>query len=329
MSDIDDLMGQIPIAQLAGKLGLSEQETDAAVRQALPALVGGLAANAEDPAGAASLSKAIGEHDDTLLDGGVDLDQVDAADGQKIVRNVFGDNEDAVVDKLGGLGNVNAGTIAKLLPLLAPLVMSFLAKRQAGSGSGDDDGGGSVASSAACSAGAGWVVSVGSSVVAVAAGVVAVAAGAWAICSAGSSAVASAEPASVTSRSPVFPVGGLATGRRGPSAGHWAKMATNGPWYARLWKDRPPIQGRVAAIGWILVGVVWTALALASSGSMPLRLMYVVLAVWAFFAAATIAATVRSRGSRDRPSPGSRLIPNPRSHGAARTGWATAPYRTS
>jgi hypothetical protein len=141
MTDIDELVSQIPISQLAGKLGLSEEETEAAVSQAVPALVSGMAANAQDPAGAASLADALGEHDGGLLDAGIDLEKVDTSDGEKIVHNVFGDNQDAVVNQLGGLEKLGGGTFAKLLPLLAPLVMAFLAKsRSSTSASGATTG---------------------------------------------------------------------------------------------------------------------------------------------------------------------------------------------
>ena len=150
MSQIDDLTSQIPIGQLAGKVGLGEAETQAAVGRALPALVGGMAANAEDPAGAVSLSRALSNHIDSLLDGGIDLDQVDTADGEKIVRNVFGDNEDAVVQQLCGLDGLGGGTMGKLLPMLAPLVMSFLARAPAGRAATGAAGAGSETCSAVC-----------------------------------------------------------------------------------------------------------------------------------------------------------------------------------
>jgi len=137
---INELMSQIPIGQLAARLGLSESETEAAVSQALPALVSGMAANAQDPGGAASLSQALGEHDDDLLEGGIDLDQVNSADGEKIVRNVFGQNQESVVDQLANTAGLGVGAFSTLLPMLAPLVMSFLAKSR--SGSDDDSGGG-------------------------------------------------------------------------------------------------------------------------------------------------------------------------------------------
>ena len=57
-----------------------------------PALLGGLDANAADPAGAASLAEALGQHDPALVEGGVDLAQVDPAEGEKIAQHIFGDN---------------------------------------------------------------------------------------------------------------------------------------------------------------------------------------------------------------------------------------------
>jgi len=141
MTDLNDLLAHIPVDQLAARLGVDPGTAEAAVRQALPALVGGMHANAQDPAGAASLAGALGQHDPGLLDGGVDLDQVDTQDGEKIVGHVFGDRHEQVVQRLGGTGgsNVSGALIARLLPMLAPIVMSYLAKRlggAAGSGGG-------------------------------------------------------------------------------------------------------------------------------------------------------------------------------------------------
>lgn len=142
MSSIDELMSQIPIGQLAGQLGVSEDQARQAVQAALPALLGGMQANAQDPGGAASLQAAIGQHDGSLIEGGVDLAQVDTTDGAKIVKNVFGDNQEAVVNQLGGIGGLDAGSIAKLLPMLAPLLMSFLGKSFGGGGQAGGGGGG-------------------------------------------------------------------------------------------------------------------------------------------------------------------------------------------
>lgn len=155
MTTLDDLMAEIPMDQVAAQLGVSEQEAEAATRAALPALVGGLQANAQDPGGEASLREALGQHG-AELDGGVDLGAIDTADGAKIVDHVFGDQREQVVGRLagaqGGLGDLfgggdkGSGLLSKLLPLLAPIVMAWLAKRMSGAGAGTsaqaDSGGG-------------------------------------------------------------------------------------------------------------------------------------------------------------------------------------------
>ena len=143
MSAIDDIVAQLPMADQAGQVGSDQQTTESAVRQVLPALLGGLQANAQDPAGAASLAGALGQHSPDLVEGGVDLGQVDQAEGSKIVRNIFGGQSDQVAQTLGGsLGGDQTGLVQKLLPLLAPIVLSYLTKRLGGQDQAAAGGGG-------------------------------------------------------------------------------------------------------------------------------------------------------------------------------------------
>lgn len=143
MSAVDEILQQIPMGQLASQLGVDEQTAGAAASQAIPALLGGLHANAQDPGGAASLEGALGNHSAGLIDGGVDLGQVDQGDGQKIVSNIFGGHSDNVAETLGSNlgGGGQSDLIKKMLPILAPIVMSYLAKRLGGGTGGGAAGG--------------------------------------------------------------------------------------------------------------------------------------------------------------------------------------------
>jgi hypothetical protein len=132
MDDLDNIVAGIPMNALADRLGVDPNTAESAVRQALPALLGGLQANAADPAGAASLSGALAEHPPDLVAGGVDLSQVDADDGQKIVGNIFGSQTDQVAQTLGGNLGGSGDLIKRLLPLLAPIVLSYLSSRMRG-----------------------------------------------------------------------------------------------------------------------------------------------------------------------------------------------------
>jgi hypothetical protein len=146
MAGVDDVLAQIPMDDLAARLGVDPATAADLSRQAIPALLAGMGANAQDPDGAASLAAALGQHDPSELEGGVDLDAVDEEDGDKIVHNVFGDNTDAVVAKLGAAGPAGGGAMQRLLPMLAPIVMAYLAKQMSqprgGQPQGSPGGGG-------------------------------------------------------------------------------------------------------------------------------------------------------------------------------------------
>ena len=140
MAAIDDILQSLPLDQLAQQVGADPQEVQQAAQAALPALLGGLHANAQDPGGASSIVEALGQHDDDLLQGGVDLGQVDEGDGRKIASNIFGPNEDQVYSALGGSG-AGGGLVKRLIPILAPIVLSYLANKVLKGGGGGLGGG--------------------------------------------------------------------------------------------------------------------------------------------------------------------------------------------
>lgn len=128
MAAVDEILQSLPIDQLAQQVGAEPQEVQQAAQAALPALLGGLQANAQDPGGASSIVEALGQHNDDLATGQVDLGQVDPADGEKIASHIFGSNEDQVYSALGGTG-ASSGLIRKLIPILAPIVLSYIANK--------------------------------------------------------------------------------------------------------------------------------------------------------------------------------------------------------
>jgi hypothetical protein len=153
MTGIHDLLNQIDVNQVASLLGTDPATAQSAVEAALPTLLAGMHTNAQAPDGAASLQSALGQHQDGLLDGGVNVSQVDTADGEKIVGHVFGGQQDQVAAQLAGtagLGGVGGDLIRKALPILAPIVMSYLAKKFFGQGG---RGGGQASQPGAAGAG--------------------------------------------------------------------------------------------------------------------------------------------------------------------------------
>lgn len=126
MSDLDSLLKQIPIDQIATKLGVDHDVAEDAVAKVLPTIVAGLSANSKDKAGAASLEKALAKHEGRTARS---VDQIDTDDGEKIVRNVFGTHKDKVVAAVSTQAKADESVIDKILPIVAPIVLSWLASR--------------------------------------------------------------------------------------------------------------------------------------------------------------------------------------------------------
>lgn len=139
MADLNELLDLIPLDQLAAKLGVDPDTARATAATALPSLLAGLQNNAASPEGEDALASAIKQHDATFLDGGVDIDAVDTEDGQKIVQHALGDTEPALAAQLNGAtpDGIDLGSLVqKALPILAPVVMAFLAKKLSSSQGG-------------------------------------------------------------------------------------------------------------------------------------------------------------------------------------------------
>ena len=74
MAAYDDIASRLPIDQIAAQLGEDPAEVERAVHTVLPALLGGLQANAADPGARRPSPQALGHHAGDLPDDGtVDL----------------------------------------------------------------------------------------------------------------------------------------------------------------------------------------------------------------------------------------------------------------
>ncbi|KJL34033.1 hypothetical protein RL72_00069 [Microbacterium azadirachtae] len=140
--DIDEILKQVPIGDIAQKLGVSEDVARQAVQEGGAALLGGLAKNAETPEGSAAIEAALAKHDG--FSGAASLDDVDEADGQKIVSHVFGGNADQVAQTLTNDQKTAGIDFGKLLPILAPIVMGLIANGQKGASNGGGGGLGDI-----------------------------------------------------------------------------------------------------------------------------------------------------------------------------------------
>lgn len=137
MAAFDELLANIPIADIAAQTGLDEATTAAAITQILPSLVGGMKNNA-DSGGATALAGALADHSER---GVSSLADIDPEDGKKIVRHVFGGKEEEVTAQLAGNTPntlVSASSLKVLLPIVAPLVLGAIGKQIFGGQSEDE-----------------------------------------------------------------------------------------------------------------------------------------------------------------------------------------------
>ena len=132
MAGLDDLFAQIPVQDIASKLGADQGEVDNAIKTLVPALVGGLAQNVQsDDIDSSKLESAVAAQGASgLLDGGVNVDQVDQKEGDNLVASLFGGNDsNAVASALAGTGAGGGDLIKRLLPILAPIVLAYIGKQ--------------------------------------------------------------------------------------------------------------------------------------------------------------------------------------------------------
>ncbi|MEZ4968129.1 MAG: DUF937 domain-containing protein [Flavobacteriaceae bacterium] len=150
MSGLLDLlsspMGQQLISGVAGQTGQPESKTSEVLSMAMPLLLGAMKKNVSSPQGAEGLMSALSsKHDGGLLDdlgglfgGGVDQSVMN--DGAGILGHVFGGKQANVENALSQKSGLDAGTVAEILKIAAPLVMAYLGKQKAQSNVNDANG---------------------------------------------------------------------------------------------------------------------------------------------------------------------------------------------
>jgi hypothetical protein len=132
MAGLDDLFNQIPVADIASKLGADQGEVSQAIQTLVPTLLGTLQENVQaDDIDSTHLEKAVvAEGQSDLLDGGVNVDQLDEGQGNNLIASLFGGNDtNQVASALSGAGAPGGDLIKRLLPMLAPIVLAYVGKQ--------------------------------------------------------------------------------------------------------------------------------------------------------------------------------------------------------
>lgn len=116
---------------LASRNGLNAKTTNAALGNAVTAILAGLQSNAQDKKGANALDTELStRHDGSILDNvpGAVEDSGVQADGAKILGHIFGGDQDKVQDGLARTSGISTSAVSDILSTLAPIVLGQLGK---------------------------------------------------------------------------------------------------------------------------------------------------------------------------------------------------------
>lgn len=128
-------LGPDQIAQIGQQLGTDPAATKQAIDAALPALVGGMASTAQQPGGESEIRTLAGTHGAALGDIGSMIGGGGAGGG--ILGSILGQHQPAVEQGVQQASGLQGEKARKLLMILAPLVLSALARRSLGNGPAD------------------------------------------------------------------------------------------------------------------------------------------------------------------------------------------------
>lgn len=132
---INSPMGKQIISGVAGQTNQSESQTADVLSMAMPILMGAMKRNASTADGAQGLMSALSsKHDGSILDdlgglfgGGVNKSVMD--DGAGILGHILGNKQPQVESALSQKSGLDAGSIAQILKVAAPILLGFLGKQ--------------------------------------------------------------------------------------------------------------------------------------------------------------------------------------------------------
>jgi hypothetical protein len=128
-----ELAGSGGLETMGGMLGTDESTTANAMAAVLPTLITALARNTSDQGGAEDLFGALErDHDGSVMNDlpGFFEKGADPDDGNAILGHVLGDRRPTVEQGLSKGSGVDLSVIQALLPLVAPIVLGYLGRKQ-------------------------------------------------------------------------------------------------------------------------------------------------------------------------------------------------------
>jgi hypothetical protein len=127
LATLQQHLGPDTIQQMSSAIGADPATTSSAISRALPALLGGLKGNVANPEGAASLDRALDAHDGSILGNLGGLLGGDGPGGA-ILGHIFGTRRAPVEEGVSRSSGLDAAQVARLMAMLAPIVMGVLGR---------------------------------------------------------------------------------------------------------------------------------------------------------------------------------------------------------
>jgi hypothetical protein len=148
MFSLDDLLGRQQgsqaVDQISQTVNAEPNAVNSAIQMALPALINGLATNAQTPQGAESLNSALDQHDGGILEnlgglgglagaifgGGQQQQAAPQLNAGGILGHILGGRQGQVTQQISNQSGLDKGQIAQILMILAPIVMAYLSRQK-------------------------------------------------------------------------------------------------------------------------------------------------------------------------------------------------------
>ena len=121
------------VGQISGQLGVDQGSAQKAIAAALPMMMSALAKNSSSGGGASALSAALDrDHDGSILDdvAGFLGGGGNQGAGAGILKHMLGSRQNSAAGAVGQASGLDSGSAAKLMAMLAPLVMGALGRQQ-------------------------------------------------------------------------------------------------------------------------------------------------------------------------------------------------------
>ncbi len=137
MASILDLLNTSAGKELINKIQNKTSENDSSIASVLgmvlPTLLGAVHKNIQDPEGAEKLNTALEDkqHGEEFINNLSKVPSDEIADkGSKILQHILGDKKEQITKTISGMSQVNESSVADIIKMAAPVVMSLLASQK-------------------------------------------------------------------------------------------------------------------------------------------------------------------------------------------------------